>query len=166
MPAVMEAQGVSGAEPETTRHVTNRFTSRAPAPYGAEHLADHTLNARRRFRAKAQDDVDIRRDRPSPAPRDVAIDLRPEAAMSRRRLLLRFACPAVGPVGRRVRDPRPGLDPVVGSCTIHHGDTSHGSIRRMTAQARLWPTPHRMLATDVPEKNRFVPRCYGAHGRV
>src|SRR5882672_6418 len=65
---------------------------------------------------------------------DAAIDLGPQATVSRRRLLLCLTRPAVGAVRHRVRQACTGFDPVLSIGTrTHHGGTSHGRSRA-TAQ--------------------------------
>ena len=102
---------VSEAKPP--RHVMNGVGRGPAATNGAKHLAHNTLDTGRCPWAKSEDDVDRLCRRPLPAPPDIAIDFWPEAAVSRRRLLLRFSCPAVGGEGEGIRKVRPGLDPLL-----------------------------------------------------
>jgi hypothetical protein len=106
-----ERSGAGVSQPEPPRHVPNGIAGRPPTPDGAENLAHDAPQPRRGSRSKREHDVDVRGHAVAPAPRQVAVDVRTEAAVSRRHSLLRLARPTVGGVRRRIFVVRPRIDP-------------------------------------------------------
>jgi CRP/FNR family cyclic AMP-dependent transcriptional regulator len=127
------------SEPEAPRDVTNGFGGGFPAADGAKDLGHDALDTRRHVRLKREDDVDVRRRCPAPAPPHVTIDLGTQAAVPCRHLLLRLTRPAVGAVRHRICVTCPRLDPVRSLGSSNHGGTSRAASIRGNERAEGEP---------------------------